>query len=92
MLVEIYSPRNLRMGSSCLAKHSDDLWHLANIESMGEGDDSEEAHVCVRYRKFNLVKPLPWTDIYPLDNPHDDDTDEDSDDSSDLSTLSSGGE
>lgn len=66
------------MGSSCLVKHSDDLWHLASIESM----DGE--HLCIRFKKINLVKAVTWDEIYPLDNPHDDDD-------SDLSTLSSSG-
>ena len=59
-------------------KHSDDLWHLASIESV------DKESLCVRFKKVNIVKTVDWSEIYPLDNPHDEDDD------SDLSTLSSG--
>ena len=76
--------RSLRLGSSCLVKHSDELWHLANIESI----DNE--HVCVRFKKFNIVKAVTWAEIYPLDNPQDDESSTSEDYLGCLSKLSSG--
>lgn len=76
--VTAFKKRNLRVHSGCLAKHTDDLWQLATIEHI-DGDNG----VSIRFKKFNLVKTLTWENVYPLDNPHDDNT-------SDLSSLSSG--
>lgn len=58
---------------SCLAKHSDDLWHLAEIQSI------DQNHICVQYRKFNFVSALEWESVLLLDNPSDDLSDEEID-------------
>ena len=44
------------------AKHSDDLWHLAAIESI------DEHHICVQYKKFNLTTALEWEHIFVIDS------------------------
>ena len=47
----------LRIGMSCLAKYSDELWHLATVESI------DEDNICVQYKKFNQIKALEWKDV-----------------------------
>lgn len=46
--------------------------------------------MCVRFKTFNIVKAVTWAEIYPLDNPQDDESDTSEDYDSDLSKLSSG--
>lgn len=47
---------------SCLARHSDELWHLATIESI----DNEK--MCIQFKKFNLTTALDWENIFVLDD------------------------
>lgn len=58
--------KNIKIGMSCLAKHSDELWHLATIESI------DEHHICVQFKKFNLTTALEWENIFVIDSSFDD--------------------
>lgn len=51
----------IRIGMSCLAKYTDELWHLGTIESI------DEENICVQYKKFNQIKALEWKDVFVLD-------------------------
>ncbi len=51
----------IKIGLSCLAKHTDELWHLAFIESI------DREHICVQFKKFNLATALKWEDVLLLD-------------------------
>ena len=55
--------RQVREGRSCLAKYSDELWHLATVENV----DGES--LCVRFKKFNQVIATDLASILLLDNP-----------------------
>lgn len=52
--------RNLKVGSTCLAKHTDELWHLATVKSL------DQDQVCVQFKKFNQTSALEWSDVLPL--------------------------
>lgn len=58
---------------TCLAKHTDDLWHLAEVKSL------DEKHITVQYKKFNLAAALEWESVLLLDNPNDESIDSESD-------------
>lgn len=77
-LLPYQEPRftGIKIGMSCLAKHSDELWHLATIESI----DTQK--MCIQFRKFNLTTALDWENIFVLDDYYsdsDDNTETDSD-------------
>ena len=46
----------------CLALHSDELWHLAKIESV------DENKICVQFKKINLTCALDWESILLLNS------------------------
>jgi hypothetical protein len=74
----------VKKGRTCLAKHTDGLWHLASIESI------DADHLCVRFKQFNLVSVVDLASIQLLDNPLlDESGSSDEDDDSD-SSFSSG--
>lgn len=52
---------NVKIGMMCLAKHTDDLWHLATIESIDENE------ACVQFNKFNFTTALEWKNLFVLD-------------------------
>ena len=55
----------------CLAKHSDELWHLAKIESL------DENKICVQFKKINFTCALDWESILLLNGIEPDDDDDD---------------
>ena len=58
----------------CLAKHTDDVWHLAKIESIYENK------ICVQFKIFNLTTALEWESVLLIENNElDDETRSDSD-------------
>ena len=59
----------------CLAKHTDDMWHLAKVESI------DESKICVQFKKFNLATALDWEAVLLIDNNESSDDDDDSSDS-----------
>lgn len=64
----------------CLAKHTDDLWHLASVESV------DEKNIVVQFKKFNLTCALDWPSVLLNDNPAN--SDSDTDDSEDETSGS----
>ena len=72
----------------CLAKHTDELWHLARIESI------DESKICVQFKKINLTCALDWESVLLFndinESDEEDDSDVDSDDDSDNEIISHG--
>ncbi len=61
-----------------MAKYTDDIWHLARIESV------DEHNICVQFKKFNVLQAIKWESIFILDTSDDEDDDDDDDNDDDT--------
>jgi hypothetical protein len=77
----------IKKGKHCLAKHTDNLWHLATIEAF------DQDSICIQFKKFNLTSALQWEDVLLLQNSSQSDTETnsscDSDDETSFSNSNS---